>query len=274
MQISACTGFHAIPPAAYALPEVVSNRTERGDIQTQNDRAHPGHDSSPDTYAPTARDRGEAALELPGAVRGGQAEIDQRSCCCGSCSGCGVEDCALRQEVFVEETRDEAKAAPSDQEQEKAAGELSEAEQRQVEELQQRDREVRAHEQAHAAAGARNVRYDYQIGPDGRSYAVGGSCDIEMSHASDDPDAKAAEARRMRAAALAPADPSAQDMAVAAKASRIEAEATAEKAENLREEQAEQNEEQNAELESAQPLNPQHAYGVPDREPTGFAVIA
>ncbi len=262
MQVSAYTGFQAIPPVSFALPEVVSNRTERGDIQNQNDRSHPGSGTSADTYTPTAREPGEAALELPGSVRGGYADIEQHAFASDS-----------EEENRPQDTGANTKEAKADEERDVDARELSDGEQRQVEELQQRDREVRAHEQAHAAAGARNVRYDYQVGPDGRPYAVGGSCDIEMSYASDDPDAKVAEARRMRAAALAPADPSTQDMAVAAKATRIEAEAIAEKTEAEREEQTEQDVQHIAELESAQPLNPQHAYGVPDREPTGFAVI-
>src|SRR5690606_10364040 len=52
----------------------------------------------------------------------------------------------------------------------RSADTLSEAEQRQVAKLKERDREVRAHEMAHVAAGAglvtRGASYTYQTGPD------------------------------------------------------------------------------------------------------------
>jgi len=58
---------------------------------------------------------------------------------------------------------------------------LSEADLRRVEQLKQRDREVRAHEMAHVAAGAGVVTsgasYSYETGPDGRRYAVGGEAE-------------------------------------------------------------------------------------------------
>ncbi|MDR0828392.1 MAG: hypothetical protein LBN33_11085 [Desulfovibrio sp.] len=108
---------------------------------------------------------------------------------------------------------------------------LSEEDKRQVEELKSRDREVRAHEQAHAAAGAGfagRPSYEMQTGPDGRRYAVGGEVPIDVSPAST-PEATIAKARKIRAAALAPAEPSGPDRAIAAKAASMEAEARQEK---------------------------------------------
>ena len=56
--------------------------------------------------------------------------------------------------------------------------ELTRAEVQELSKLEKRDREVRAHEQAHIMAGGQYVRggahYEYQKGPDGQSYAVGG----------------------------------------------------------------------------------------------------
>lgn len=104
---------------------------------------------------------------------------------------------------------------------------LDEDEQRQVKELKNRDREVRQHEQAHKAAGGRYagaISYDYQQGPDGRRYAVGGEVSIDVSP-ENEPEATIAKMRQVRAAALAPAEPSSQDQSVAAEASKIEAEA-------------------------------------------------
>lgn len=95
--------------------------------------------------------------------------------------------------------------------------------------LKARDREVRAHEAAHAAAAGSLAKggpsYTYQRGSDGRLYAVGGEVSIDTSAVSGDPEATIQKARQIRAAANAPANPSAQDRAVAAQASRMEAEA-------------------------------------------------
>lgn len=109
------------------------------------------------------------------------------------------------------------------------------AEQREViRQMQQRDREVHRHEQAHqAAAGGLAVSgasFDMRAGPDGHMYAVGGEVQIDTSRESD-PDATIAKARQIRVAANAPANPSAQDRAVAAEASRMESEARQEKIE-------------------------------------------
>jgi hypothetical protein len=113
------------------------------------------------------------------------------------------------------------------------AGEEYTAEEQQViAELADRDREVRAHEQAHVSAGGAYIRggasYDYQSGPDGKRYAVGGEVSIDTSPVRDNPQATIAKMQVVRAAALAPADPSAQDRAVAAAAAQAEAAAAAE----------------------------------------------
>lgn len=106
---------------------------------------------------------------------------------------------------------------------------LSPKELREVQGLKARDHEVRAHEAAHMAAGAELVRggmsFDYRSGPDGRRYAVGGEVSIDSSPVHDDPQATINKAQRVRTAALAPAEPSPQDRAVAADATRMAAEA-------------------------------------------------
>ena len=111
--------------------------------------------------------------------------------------------------------------------------------QRQIAELAARDREVRAHEQAHVAAGGSLITsgptYTYQTGPDRRRYAVGGEVGIDTSPVRGDPEATIDKARRIRAAALAPAEPSAQDRSVAARASQMESSARVELARQQRE---------------------------------------
>lgn len=97
---------------------------------------------------------------------------------------------------------------------------LTPEEQRIVQELQQTDAKVRAHEQAHAAAGgayAGAPEYEYTRGPDGKVYAVSGEVSIDVSPESD-PSATAAKMETVLRAASAPADPSAQDRKVAAQA--------------------------------------------------------
>ncbi|MDR1062491.1 MAG: hypothetical protein LBL48_00895 [Azoarcus sp.] len=109
--------------------------------------------------------------------------------------------------------------------------ELSAAEQRQVEEMKSTDRAVRTHEAAHMAAGGSLVTsgasYSYETGPDGQRYAVAGEVGIDTSKGRT-PEETLIRADQIRAAALAPADPSAQDRAVAAAAAQMAAEARAE----------------------------------------------
>ncbi len=114
---------------------------------------------------------------------------------------------------------------------------LSEEERQQVTDLKRRDREVRAHEQAHKAAGGGHtgaIQFEYQTGPDGRRYAVGGEVAIDVSAVAGDPRATIAKMQQVRRAALAPAQPSSQDRAVAARASALEAQARAELGESQR----------------------------------------
>ncbi|NNJ91888.1 MAG: hypothetical protein HKP55_09450 [Gammaproteobacteria bacterium] len=108
-----------------------------------------------------------------------------------------------------------------------------------IAELKRRDREVRAHEQAHrAAAGpyASAPTFTYQKGPDGKNYAVGGEVQIDTSPIPGDPEATKRKADQIRAAANAPASPSAQDRAVAADAASMAIKAQMEIASQRREE--------------------------------------
>lgn len=95
-------------------------------------------------------------------------------------------------------------------------------EQQEVRKLKGRDQEVRAHEQAHMAAGGQYIRggatYSYQTGPDGNRYAVGGEVSIDTSPVSGDPAATIRKMETVKRAALAPANPSGQDRRVAASA--------------------------------------------------------
>lgn len=124
-----------------------------------------------------------------------------------------------------------AQPASSQQQKDPLTG-LDKEQQAEVEMLKKRDREVRAHEQAHLAAGGNLVRggavFEYKTGPDGKRYAVGGEVSIDTSEVPDDPQATLRKAAQIKRAALAPAQPSAQDYRVAAQASQMEARATTE----------------------------------------------
>ncbi len=116
-------------------------------------------------------------------------------------------------------------------EEEDAQG-LTKEERKEVAELKDRDREVRRHEQAHANAGgqfAGSPSYTFERGPDGRSYAVGGTTPIDVSPVSGDPQATVRKMQVVKRAALAPADPSPQDRRIAAQAEaqRLKAQAEA-----------------------------------------------
>lgn len=138
------------------------------------------------------------------------------------------------------------------QEAEKRAEKRREQEElEQVRELAARDREVRAHERAHAAVGGQYAgapRYEYTRGPDGVSYATSGEVAIDTGKVPGDPEATLEKARLIRRAALAPAEPSPQDRRVAAEALRLEVEAKAEllaqRREELRSESAQDGEQE------------------------------
>ena len=107
-------------------------------------------------------------------------------------------------------------------EEKKPSGEeMTEEEKEEAEKLKQRDREVRAHEQAHlSAAGnlaAGGASYQFKTGPDGQQYAVGGEVPLKVQD-SKDPQEDLRNAQRLERAALAPAEPSSSDRTIAAKA--------------------------------------------------------
>ena len=103
--------------------------------------------------------------------------------------------------------------------------------QQEIQQLAQRDREVKGHEQAHAAVGgvyASQPHYDYVKGPNGVRYATSGHVNIDVSPIEGDPQATLEKMQTVARAALAPAQPSSSDRAVAAKANRLAAQARSE----------------------------------------------
>jgi len=140
---------------------------------------------------------------------------------------------------------------PSEQQ---VISQLTDDERQLIKELAARDQEVRTHEQAHKSAGgqyAGSASFTYQRGPDGINYAIGGEVPIDTSKIQGNPEATIQKADQIRRAALAPAEPSAQDRSVAALATQIKMEAQAEladlKAEAREKLEAERSEESSSE---------------------------
>lgn len=137
----------------------------------------------------------------------------------------GNETASAKSSTIVDEVDFSAEALQQ-------LGEVSPEQQEVVQKLVARDREVRQHEQAHLAAAGPYARggptYTYQKGPDGKNYAIGGEVQIDTAPVQGDPEATVRKAQVVRAAALAPAEPSGQDRAVAAAATKMEQQALAE----------------------------------------------
>lgn len=166
------------------------------------------------------------------------------ACSCGGCGTCQTRVSlagAAQKTAEAQHAQPSADASTQDGAAAKAqaaqplADRYTPAEQQQIQELKTRDREVRAHEAAHKAAAGPHARggasYTYQRGPDGVRYAIGGEVSISLSPIEGDPEATMRKAQQIRAAALAPAEPSAQDYAVAAQAAQMVLQAQAEAAE-------------------------------------------
>ena len=125
---------------------------------------------------------------------------------------------------FVEATGEDGQRKQQDPKQQ----EQQQRQEQQVQDLVERDKEVRTHEQAHQSAGgeyASSPTYQFTQGPDGKRYATGGEVQIDTSAVPGDPAATIAKMQQIRSAALAPAEPSAQDLAVARSAAASEAKA-------------------------------------------------
>ena len=115
--------------------------------------------------------------------------------------------------------REDAEGRQQDQQQQ--------ANEKQLNELKLRDLEVRTHEKAHASLGGQYAsapQFELTAGPDGRQYATDGEVSIDISEGST-PEETIRKMQQVKAAALAPAEPSPQDLRVAAEASQKSVEA-------------------------------------------------
>lgn len=139
----------------------------------------------------------------------------------GSVSSYDASGKSTETQQAVEGRSEQAQDDNQQQQQNEAEQRQQQAEQQEIRELQSRDQEVRSHEQAHASIGGRYAgapNYSYELGPDGRQYAVAGEVQIDIAPVAGDPQATIQKMQQVKAAALAPAEPSSADRRIAAEA--------------------------------------------------------
>lgn len=116
--------------------------------------------------------------------------------------------------------------------------ELTSAEKVQITKLQASDQTVRRHESAHITVGGNLItsgaNFTYQQGPDRKLYAVGGEVGIDTAGGRT-PQETISKMQRVRAAALAPSDPSSTDYQVASTATMLQMKARLELGQMTRE---------------------------------------
>jgi len=212
-----------VPPAAQ-VEAIVPQKSRQQDVRP------PINQSTASTYEDIQLNRNNSQIIPEGEEQAqGEQSSDQDT---GSSENSSPESNSEQTKAGDQNATDEAKdeRSSSERSEEQAQQEQVQLEAQQIQELQLRDNEVRAHEQAHAAIGgthAGSPSYEYETGPNGKKYAVGGEVSIDVSKEAT-PEETIRKMQTVQAAALAPAEPSAQDRKVAAQAARNIADARAE----------------------------------------------
>jgi len=119
---------------------------------------------------------------------------------------------------------------------------LTQEEKVELTKLKAADTKVRAHEAAHQSgpAASGGASFTYQKGPDGVMYAVAGEVPVRIQTGST-PQESISNLQGVIATALAPADPSPQDLSVASKARVMLMKAQQEFAQEIQEKMSESN---------------------------------
>ncbi|MGI2225624.1 putative metalloprotease CJM1_0395 family protein [Shewanella frigidimarina] len=132
-----------------------------------------------------------------------------------------VDESSVNTEPQTSNSQDDSAEQQVEQQVKDKQQQIEQAEIKQIDQLAQRDNEVKTHEQAHAAVGgslAQSPSYQYEKGPDGRRYAVDGEVNIDVSTVDGDAQATLTKMQKVYAAAMAPVQPSMADIRVAAQA--------------------------------------------------------
>ncbi len=130
------------------------------------------------------------------------------------------EDLGTVKEAYVQALR--AKLADAESRLQSADSDYDHLTEEQIAELRRIDADVRAHEAAHARVGgslAGPPRYQYELGPDGKMYAVGGEVNISIPRGRN-PEETIRIMSTVKAAATAVSDMSPADARVASYAAR------------------------------------------------------
>lgn len=172
-----------------------------------------------------------AAAQQSAAEKGVASDKDKAKTPAQNNEQTNVADNKKQSEVdntTISDQSGEQSASKEENQQSQSSGEKnpleSFADEQIIKELKLRDKEVRAHELAHAAVGGPHTgapSYEFTVGPDGKKYATSGEVSVDLSTVPGDPQATITKLQKVHAAALAPANPSIQDTRVAAQASRL-----------------------------------------------------
>ncbi len=126
----------------------------------------------------------------------------------------------VQQDTRGVEKNDSATESKNNQNQENEDNtQLTQDERVELSKLKAVDTKVRAHEAAHQSgpAASGGASFTYEKGPDGVMYAVGGEVPVRIETGST-PQETVSNLQGVIATALAPADPSPQDLSIASKA--------------------------------------------------------
>lgn len=135
----------------------------------------------------------------------------------------GKEQGEGQNQQGAEQQQNQQQASDNKGEGNPSSGQFTPQEQQVIDALQSRNTEVVVHERAHASVGGQHAgqpNYGYEQGPDGKRYAVSGEVPINVSPIAGDAQATIQKMRQVRAAALAPQNPSVADRRIAAEATR------------------------------------------------------
>jgi hypothetical protein len=177
-----------------AQPKEVASFAKEPEVGTEKDRAKP-----------------QVSAQYPQVQEQHQAKVNERD----------AQQQQDNQQGQQQESGEQQRGSDQSSARQKGQQDLTDSEQQKVDELTARDQEVRTHEMQHQAVGgqyARAASFEFERGPDGKRYAVGGEVSIDVSEVANDPQATIAKMQQVQRAALAPAEPSAQDRQVAARA--------------------------------------------------------
>ena len=195
----------------------------------------------------------QLAQALQNSASSSQSGEDQRRLSGGRPQQDEVQISRASQQALDAEQRPDQNAARKAEQQQAQVRQLTPQQEQQVQDMKLRDQEVRVHEQAHKSAGGRYagaISLSYQTGPDGKRYAVAGEVPISTGEERS-PQATIKKMQTVRRAALAPAQPSSADRAIAAQAAQTQNQAQVELREILQAERQGQMENDSATVVAA-----------------------